>query len=183
MSSKIINPSKSRKGNEISLRYPTEADVVAMHQYINTLHNEDTYLTTLGGKPISLKEERQFVAKALKAIRFGDAKLFVVMYQRHIIGVCDIWKEREPRQQHVGVLGVSLLPQFRDEGIGSELMKFLIEQGKEMKLRLLRLTCFANNPRALHIYEKLGFRKAGALPGAIAYKNGYVDQVIMYLPL
>ena len=180
---KIIKTFTSKKGNDVVLRYPVEADIDAMYRYINTLHAEDTFLTTLGGKPITRTEERQFVEKVLKALRDGDAQFFLVTHKDNVIGVCDIWKEREPRQRHVGILGVSLLSEYRDEGIGGELMKFLIQQGKDMGLRLLRLTCFANNPRALHVYEKLGFLRVGILPKAIAYKNGYVDQVIMYLPL
>lgn len=180
---KVFTSFISSKGNSVVIRYPIEKDVVSLHQYINTLHAEDTYLSMLGGPPVTFAQEKQFVEKILKAIKSDTARVFVVTVESKIIGICDLWKEREARQQHVGVLGISLLPQYRDEGIGTQLMKFLIGQGRDMGLRLIRLTCFANNPRALHLYEKLGFRKVGVLPGALLYQKRYVDQVIMYLPL
>jgi RimJ/RimL family protein N-acetyltransferase len=180
---KVFTSFKSNKGNTVVIRYPVERDVVAMHQYINTLHAEDTYLTMLGGQPITFSQEKQFVENVLKAIKSDAARVFLITVEGKIIGVCDVWKEREPRLRHVGVLGIALLPEYREEGIGTQLMKFLISQGKDMGLRMIRLTCFANNPRALHLYEKLGFRKVGVLPGAILYQKRYIDQVIMYVPL
>jgi RimJ/RimL family protein N-acetyltransferase len=87
------------------------------------------------------------------------------------------------RHSHVGSMGLSLLPQYRDEGIGSILIKSLIDEAKKLNLRLLELSCFENNPRALHVYEKVGFKRSGVIPGALSYKGTYIGEVMLYKPL
>ena len=58
-------------------------------------------------------------------------------------------------------------------------MEILIEGARTMNLRMLELSCFANNPRALNLYEKMGFREVGRIPGKYFYKGGYIDSVEM----
>ncbi|MEK7119576.1 MAG: GNAT family N-acetyltransferase, partial [Patescibacteria group bacterium] len=72
---------------------------------------------------------------------------------------------------------------YRQEGIGYQLLSTLIEEGKKAGLKLLILHCFENNDRALHLYEKLGFKRAGLVPGVYAYKGTFVGEVTLYLPL
>ncbi len=62
-------------------------------------------------------------------------------------------------------------------------MKSLIDEARSLGLRLLTLSCFENNAPALHVYEKLGFQKAGIIPEAISYKGKYINEIHMYLPL
>jgi RimJ/RimL family protein N-acetyltransferase len=48
-----------------------------------------------------------------------------------------------------------------------------------MGLEMLTLTAFASNKRAIHVYEKAGFKQVGVVPKAFLKDNLYVDQVIM----
>ena len=80
-------------------------------------------------------------------------------------------------------MGIALVRQFRDEGIGTELLKTLISEGRTAGLRLLTINCFENNDRALHVYEALGFIQAGVIPGEVSYKGKYYGEIKMYLPL
>jgi len=38
---------------------------------------------------------------------------------------------------------------------------------------------FATNDRAIHVYEKIGYRRIGAIPDGIKYRGEYVDSVCM----
>ncbi len=164
------------------VRYPRQEDLDDMLAYINELSREDTFLSVLG-KKFSREEEKEFLTDTLKNIQKGRTRHFAVFVHGAYAGNCEIVRYIETRQQHVGTVGISLASSYRDEGIGSELFKLLIQQAKDMGLRLLVLTCFENNPRALHVYEKLGFKKTGVIPGKIAYKDTLVGEVQMYLTL
>jgi RimJ/RimL family protein N-acetyltransferase len=87
------------------------------------------------------------------------------------------------RQVHVGEVDIAVAKPYREEGIGLILFNIMILEAKRIGLKLLRLYCYENNPRAIHVYEKIGFHKVGVIPEAILYKGTYVGQVIMYLSL
>ena len=164
------------------VRYPTQSDLGDMHEYINELSREDTFLSILG-KTYTLEEEKDFLAMTLANIKKGLTRHYAVFVNSEYAGNCEIERGKEHRQQHIGALGISLRKKYRGEGIGKNLFQMLIAEGKDMKLRLLKLSCFENNPVALALYKKLGFQRVGVIPGAFAYKSEYIGEVIMYLLL
>jgi len=68
---------------------------------------------------------------------------------------------------------------YRDRGIGTEMMKILMEQARLMNLKVLTLSVFATNKRAIHVYEKVGFKEAGRIRKGIYRKGEYIDRIIM----
>jgi RimJ/RimL family protein N-acetyltransferase len=172
----------STKGNLVTFRYLRHSDISAALTFINTLIAEDTYIG-MYGKPITLTEEKRFIDQTLKAIIKGEQSYVIVEINGQFIGAGEVRKEYLRRKKHVGNIAISLLALYREEGIGTELMKTLIDEAKRMNLRLLELTCFENNSRAQHVYRKIGFKPIGIIPGAIFFKNSYVGEVVMYLPL
>jgi len=56
-------------------------------------------------------------------------------------------------------LGMAVRNGFRNLGIGTEIMKTLVRQAQGMGLKVLTLSTFVTNERAIHVYEKkkLGF--------------------------
>jgi putative acetyltransferase len=85
-------------------------------------------------------------------------------------------------EDHVGNIGIAIKKGYRDIGIGTEMMRTLINQGQTMGLRIFTLTAFADNKRAIHLYEKLGFCKTGTIPKKIYKRGKYIDEIIMTLP-
>lgn len=51
------------------------------------------------------------------------------------------------------------------------MMKTLIEQGRAMGLKVLTLSAFENNKRAIHVYEKVGFKKDRAYSEKVLQKR------------
>ena len=46
-------------------------------------------------------------------------------------------------------------------------------------IKIVKLFVFANNKRAIHLYQKLGFKKVGLLKDALKDKGRYFDEIIM----
>ena len=60
----------------------------------------------------------------------------------------------------------------------------LIQEAKDsLRLKLLMLTVFSNNPRAKNLYLKSGFKEAGTILKSIYYKGEYIDQIMMHKEL
>lgn len=178
----MVKTFKSKKGNTVVVRYPMLSDLDDMHEYINELSREDTFLSVLG-RPYSMKEEKDFLQMTISNIKKSITRHYAVFVNDEYAGNCEIERGKEHRQQHIGALGISLRKKYRGEGIGKELFQMLISEGKNMKLRLLKLSCFENNPVALALYKEFGFQTVGVIPDAFMYKDGYVGEVIMCLSL
>lgn len=177
---KIIKTFTSKKGSAVTIRSPKMEDLDAVTEFVNGLVAEDTFIML--NEPQTREREEKWLKDTLVAIASGKKIQLVAEVNGHFAGNCEI-RIHDKRQTHVGDIGISIAAPYRNEGIGRELLSALIEEGKKARLTLLILHCFETNVRALHLYEKLGFTRAGLVPGVFAYKGDYVGEVILYLSL
>jgi RimJ/RimL family protein N-acetyltransferase len=68
-------------------------------------------------------------------------------------------------------------------GIGTMMMKSLVEQGRTMGLRVLTLGVFANNERAIHVYKKVGFVECGRITQKFFKDSQHIDEIVMVMLL
>lgn len=76
------------------------------------------------------------------------------------------------RAGELAIVDLALLPEFRGQGIGSQLLRQLLDEAATTGA-VVRLYVNATN-RALHLYERFGFRRAGA-PGPYVRLEWRVD--------
>ena len=113
-------------------------------------------------------------------MRKNDAVSVGAFANGRLVGNSDISRMQSGDMRHVGLLGIAILEGYRGIGLGQRVLTLLLENAKKIGLTLVELEVFANNGRAIHVYEKMGFREAGRIPGKI-YRNGeYTDMVFMY---
>lgn len=177
----IVKTFKSHKGNEVIVRQLRLEDLDDLTRYANALIEEDTFIL-LSGKKLTRDEEMEYVADSLKKVAKGEKVHLVALINGVLASSCEV-RRLNRRASHVGEIGISIAKEFREEGIGTELVRLLIEEAKKIGVTLLFLHCFDINARAIHVYEKVGFKKAGVIPGMFRYKDGVVGQVTMYLAL
>ncbi len=108
----------------------------------------------------------------------GFPQLFVVDKNDEVIGWCDV-VPREGYPSSVGFIGLGLMPEYRDRGIGGELMERAIEESRYAGFRELRLDCRVSNKRAIHLYRKLGFRRIACLHSGLIIDNEKIPIVCM----
>jgi len=64
--------------------------------------------------------------------------------------------------------------------MGSMMMMMELEnQARKIGVEILYLEVYGVSP-AVRLYERLGYREYGRLPGGIKYRGEYVDRVSMY---
>jgi RimJ/RimL family protein N-acetyltransferase len=67
-----------------------------------------------------------------------------------------------------------------NQGYGTDVMRLILKHGFEtLNLNRIYLHVFANNPRAIRCYEKVGFIHEGRLRQAEFKNNQYVDMLVM----
>ncbi|MBE2271835.1 MAG: GNAT family N-acetyltransferase, partial [Anaerolinea sp.] len=77
-------------------------------------------------------------------------------------------------------IGISLAQNWRNRGIGTAMMQFVIDWCRANPVvHRLELTVFSNNPRAQHVYEKVGFQHEGIRKEAYFKHGEYLDGILM----
>lgn len=164
------------------MRVPTMADLDGQLKFINTLAAEDTFIWHGPDHKQTSKEEKKWLSDFLTKIEKDEAVLLSAFIDGKIVANTSV-KRLKRRERHMGEVAISVADGFREEGVGQKVFKILLNQAKERKYKILCLYVFAQNTRAIHIYEKFGFKKTGILPKGLLYKGKYVDEVLMYKEL
>ena len=91
-----------------------------------------------------------------------------------IIGYAGTWIILDEAQ----ITNVAIAPEYRGQGIGSQLMKELICQVKARGATAMTLEVRPSNAPAIALYTSFGFRDTGRRPGY--YQDNGEDAIIMW---
>ncbi len=84
------------------------------------------------------------------------------------------------RRRHVMGLGIAVLPEAQGQGVGLALMSALCGWADRWgQVLRIELTVFVDNPRAVALYERCGFRTEGRHVGYALRDGHYVDVLSM----
>jgi RimJ/RimL family protein N-acetyltransferase len=169
---------KTKSGKMIKVCEPSMERLPALLKLVNDLTREDTFLT-FHGRPITLNEERKWLEGTIRSIKNKKAYAIWAFYGDEMVGECSL-NYGLSRMPHVGKLGLMVAKDFRNDGIGSFLMDYILKKAKKLKLKIVRLSVFSDNIIAIDLYQKLGFKEWGRLPQGFYRKNKFSDRIDMY---
>jgi len=96
-----------------------------------------------------------------------------------IIGRAVLMHDERPSVRHRAEFGIVVHDDYQDQGIGTELTEFMLNIARERDLMKVTLEVLSDNERAIHVYEKCGFRREGLLTNHYFYHERYHDVVVM----
>jgi RimJ/RimL family protein N-acetyltransferase len=149
--------------------------VESFHRALDTVARERRYLTLLEAPP--LLEAREFVVDTIKR---GDPQ-FVALAKGEVVGWCDIRRHSFPAHAHRGTLGMGIIPAYRGQGLGLRLLETTLERAGEAGFVRVELAVYADNTRAIALYEKVGFVREGVERDAVLVDGHYRDAIAMAL--
>jgi len=166
------------------IRFPELIDARQVSEYSNEFNAESEF-TLFPDERIDQHDAQLYLSKIIGRInRQESVYLFAFCKQAsglRLAGRINI--NLEPGlQEHLGELGISVRQEYRNLGLGTVLIDLTIEVAKRWlpNLELIQLTTFSTNHRALHLYQKLGFREFGRLPKGVKREGQYQDFVYMW---
>lgn len=170
---------KTKFGLETIVRSAVELDAAAVLELSMAVIGEEIYqLTSASEFKMSLDAEEKWI----ESHRLNSNHLLLVAeIQSKIVGLLDFSNGHRQRIVHTGEFGMSIEKNFRDQGIGSLLMKVLIEWATQNNtLEKIGLNVHNDNHRAIALYKKMGFEVEGVRKRDLKYGEGrYVDTVVM----
>ena len=122
--------------------------------------------------------QRELIAKSIKE----KAGWLVAEMDGRIVGEGNLHSQRfRTKSQHVAVLGMNILKNYRGIGIGNAMMDYMISWAKERGYKKISLSVFSTNQPAINLYKKFGFEIEGVKKREFKINGEYVDEILMAL--
>jgi RimJ/RimL family protein N-acetyltransferase len=165
-----------KDGRKVVLRTLRWEDFDDLLELINSLVEEKVDIVRT--EKVSRQEEIDWLAGALGRLEKDEIFYLTAEVGGKVVANSEIRRETG-HSGHVGTVGIAIGKGYRDIGIGTEIMKALIDQAGRWGLQVLTLNVFASNKRAFHVYEKVGFVETGRIPRKFLRDGEYIDEIIM----
>ena len=171
-----------KNGKELTIRNARKEDAAELITYINIVGGEsDNLLFGANEFNMTVEQEEKFIESLTQA---QTSTLLVGEVDGRIICVGNISARNRERVAHQCELALSVLKEFWGQGVGTALMKALIDFAKSTgKLEIIHLKVKADNVPAIALYKKLGFQEIGRFPRDTKIDGVYYDAILMNLYL
>ena len=168
-----------KDGRTLRLRSPLPTEAAAMLDYLKTVFGETHYMSNYPEEfTLPLEKEESFLQGNNESPNNTMLTLFdggLVAANAGLYPVGDRIKMR-----HRAGIGIAVRKEYWGMGLGTLLMEKALALAAELGYQQAELGVYADNPRAIHIYEKLGFERIGQIPNAFRLKDGtLIDEILM----
>ncbi len=169
----------TRTGEPFIVRCVQPNDAANLLAYIRSVAQETGFFVIQPHEfPATEVQERQWIQEHL-----GDPGKLALLAEvaGEIIGSVSFENGPFQRTSHTGTFGVSVRKDWRGYGIGTAMLKTLLEWAEASPLiEKVGLSAFATNTEAIRLYRRLGFVEEGRRGRQIKLGPGrYVDEVLM----
>jgi UDP-2,4-diacetamido-2,4,6-trideoxy-beta-L-altropyranose hydrolase len=137
----------------VTLRAATDRDSPLLLEWRN---DPDAMRFSVSGRRVTPSEHKRWFA----GIRSDQSRTSLWIAEEHGTPVGQI---RVDVTDGVGVVSIAIAAQHRGRGIGSEVLRILVDEiTAGGRVRLLRALSHPDNSRSLRAFERAGFRPAAA---------------------
>lgn len=156
-------------------------DAKKVIEYLNTVANQTTNLT-FGSDDCKLNEIQEM--ELIQEINNDFNSIMIAAKDMdQIVGMVSLKGNSKKRLKHHANLGISVLKDYWNLGIGTNLMAAAIGYAVEIGLEIIDLEVVTNNEAAIALYEKFGFEVIGKYNNFLKIDDNYLDVYLMNLYL
>ena len=169
-----------KNGKHLQVRKAKKEDAAELIAYLNKVGGESDNLL-FGADAFHMSEEQE--AAYIEELNTSDTSVLMVgTVDGKIVAVGNIFAPDRARIAHQGELAMSVLKEYWGQGVGTGLMKGLIDFAKNTGvLEILHLQVRADNAAAIALYKKMGFEEIGVYPKYTKINGEYFDDILMNL--
>ncbi len=152
-----------------------QAHAASYHACLDGVAREKRYLAQVQALPLARIEA--FVADSVA----NDAIQYFALADEQVVGWADIFPAWATAVSHCGTLGMGVLPAWRGQGLGRQLLQACIHKAWARGITRIVLEARADNLRAIQLYERMGFTHEARMRRAMRFDGEYFDAVQMSL--
>ncbi len=166
-----------KNGCKVILRDAQISDAKNLVEYMRKINAESKNLMREPDEfKFTIKQEEKFIQMALDS---PNACFMVVLDDNLVISTAEFQGNNLRRVNHRVSLGISVLEDYQNLGLGRIVMEALIKRAIELQKTKMDLEVRIDNLSAIHLYESLGFEKEGIIRNGFFVDNNYIDLLVM----
>lgn len=161
-----------KDGRHAIIRSPKEEDIDGMLDYLYKSAEETNYILRYPEEcsKYTIEGEKEIFEKYNNS---SNGAMLVCVVDGVVAGNCAITWNNRIKTRHRAFVGIALLKDYWNQGIGTRLFQELIKIAESNKnLLQIELDFIEGNNRARALYEKMGFRITGVGVNAVRLKDG-----------
>jgi L-amino acid N-acyltransferase YncA len=115
----------------------------------------------------------------------NGTRTYVAEQEGRIVGSYILRPNRPGLGNHVSNAGFMVDPAARGSGIGRAMGEHALNEARRLGYRAMQFNfVISTNESAVHLWQELGFKIVGTLPGAFRHaRKGFVDAYVMFRSL
>ena len=129
-----------------------------------------------GERTMTIEEQGQRIKSVLSQ---DNQIIFVVEHENRLVGFLGAFGGGFHRNRHCAHIVIGILQDYVGQRIGKQLFETLEGWAIDQKLHRLELTVMSHNERAIHLYQKMGYKTEGVKQDSLWVNGRYVDEYYM----
>lgn len=112
---------------------------------------------------------------------FASQSYTGIAEEGRVLGLYILHPNNVGRCGHICNASYAVSSDVRGKHIGEQLVLDCLEKGKKLGFRVLQFNAVVeSNIHARHLYERLGFKQLGTIPGGFRMKDGQYENICPY---
>lgn len=163
--------------NTYIIREAVPDDAEKMISYLNQVGGESDNL--MYGKNEFIVPVEGVKRKLAMSKDSENSVVLIALDNDQIIARAELVGYYPARIRHRAIFSISVKKEYWNQGIGTEMIEKIIEQAKNMKIRIIELEAITDNERGIHLYHKMGFADIGIYKDYFYVNGMFKDAVVM----
>lgn len=164
-------------GGRVLLRVLEKGDKDLLQAMFDQVSDEDLkYMHSNVKSPV-------LVQKWIDEMDYSRVIPLVALVNGKIVGDATLHRGQGP-YRHTGALRIFLAEAYRQRGLGTAMLKSLIDIANKLEMHLLTAEVIADKVSVIRAFQGLGFQLQASLPGYFMVPDGRtLDVALLILPL
>jgi acetyltransferase len=112
----------------------------------------------------------------VEALDYNRVLPLLALINSRLAGIATLYR-RNPPYDHVADVQIFLSKEFRRRGLGTEVLRTLIELARKEGLHWLQADIFVNQPKIIKAFEGLGFKRLCVFEDYVMVPDGHTEDI------
>lgn len=167
-----------KNGKIVLIRQATILDAEKLLNCIKRYVPQSDYIPKFGHEiTLTVKQEEEWISSFIVN---DNSLLLIAEFDDEIIGNIDLTGNRREIMAHTAVIGMGMLGEWQNQGLGTVLLSSIIDWAKQNPiLELIWLQVYTENFLGMKLYQKMGFQENGVIKNFFKQDGSYFDNLTM----